>query len=75
LDHNRGRQVSDNGSIPGGVLTMELTAREAMRILTENLDAMGLLDKPIADDDVIACFRDCLPEGYDIIKRWAVEEH
>ena len=54
---------------------MELTAREAMRILTENLEAMGLLGKPIADDDVIACFRDCLPKGYDIIKRWSREEY
>lgn len=54
---------------------MELTAREAIRILTENLEMMGLLDKPAADDDVIACFRDCLPKGYDIIKRWASEEH
>jgi len=49
---------------------MELTAREAVRILTENLEAMGLLDKSMSDVSVLDAFRDCLPEGYDIIKRW-----
>jgi len=49
---------------------MELTAREAVRILIENLEAMGLLDKGMSDDAVLACFKDCLPEGYDIIQRW-----
>lgn len=51
-----------------------MTAREAIRILAENLEAMGLLDKPMADDDVVACFKDCLPEGYDIIKRWPTQQ-
>ena len=49
---------------------MGLTAREAVRVLTENLEAMGLLDKDMTDGDVLGAFRDCLPEGYDIIKRW-----